>query len=203
MKKSFYVLMMIGCVLNLMFTVSCNKTKTYEELKRDEKKVIQRMINEKNIIVRTDYPSDGVFGENEFVELPSGIYLHVVDSGNGNRAVIGQTDVLVRVSGDYYYSEDSVVTFSTFVNTSYPFEFKYGNAYSVVSSNSTAYNEYYFYFGMGMETVLSYVGEGAIVKMLVPGYSEIDSYPAGSSFQSANSNKYTPIYYDRVKFTFY
>jgi hypothetical protein len=202
MKKSFYVLMMIGCALNLMFTVSCNKTKTYEELKRDEKKVIQRMINEKNITVLSEYPSDGVFGEKEFVELSNGIYLHVVDSGNGNRAVLGQTDVLVRVSGDYYY-KDSLMTFNTFVNEGYPFEFKYGNAYSVVMSNATSDNYYYYYFGSGIESVLSYVGEGAVVKMIVPGYSEINSYPAGSTFQSANTNEYIPLYYDRVRFTYY
>lgn len=202
MKKGFYVLVLMGCVLNLMFTVSCNKTKTFEELKSDEKKVIKKILNEKNITVLSEYPSDGVFGEDEFVQLSSGIYLNVVDSGNGERAVYGETDLLLRVSGEYYYG-DSSYAFTTFSNTASPFEFKYGYAYNVVSDHSYSYDAYYYFFGMGMESILSYVGDSATVKLIVPGYSEISSYPAGSTMQSADGNSFVPIYYDRVRYVFY
>ena len=121
MKKAFYFLILTGCVLNLLFTVSCNKTPTYEELKAAENKVIRRIISEKKIKVLSEYPQNGVFGENEFVQLSSGIYLNVVDSGNGNRAKLGSTELLVRVSGESYHDDTTVVTFSTFSNTAYPF----------------------------------------------------------------------------------
>lgn len=199
MKKSIYFLMLMGGVLSLMG--SCNKTKTYEELKADEKKVIRKILNEKNISVLTEYPKDGVFGENEFVQLSSGIYLNVVDSGNGNRPVYDQTTVLVRVSGEYYYA-DTVIAFSTFVNAAYPFEFKYGYASSVVSEKSSDYT-YYSFFSMGLESILAYVGEGAVVKLIVPGYSEINGQYACSTMQNADGSVYIPIYYDKVKYTFY
>lgn len=203
MKKGFYVLVLIGCVLNLMFTVSCNKTKTFEELKSDEKKVIKKILHEKNITVLSEYPSDGVFGENEFVQLSTGIYLNVVDSGNGERAVYGETDLLLRVSGEYYYG-DTARAFSTFTNAESPFEFKYGYAYNVVSTYQYSYSSsYYYFFSMGLESILSYVGDSATVKLIVPGYSEISSYPAGSTMQSADGNTFVPIYYDRVRYVFY
>ncbi len=212
MKKSFYFLLLIGCVLNLVF-VSCKKTKTYEELKSDEKKLINKIINEKDMIILSQYPSNGVFGENEFVQLSSGIYLNVVDSGNGNRAVAGTTDILIRMSGDYYYG-DSTYPFNTFSYTTYPymtspFEFKYGSAYSVVSAHSSSsYTDpYYLFFSVGLETVLSYVGDSAIVKLLVPGYSEISygtsDISAASTFQGGSGSAFVPIYYDKVRYSFY
>ncbi|MDR0573155.1 MAG: DUF4827 domain-containing protein [Tannerella sp.] len=203
MKKSFYLLLLIGCALNLVFTVSCcNKTKTYEELKSDEKKLINKIINEKNISVLSEYPGDGVFGENEFVQLSSGIYLHVADSGNGHRAVYGTTDILIRASGEYYFG-DSTYSFTTFPNTFNPFEFRYGSAYTVVSNHASSYDAYYYFFSMGLESVLSYVGDSAIVKLLVPGYSEISNFPAGSSMQNGDGNAFVPVYYDKVKYLFY
>ena len=208
MKKNFYILVFIGCVLGLMFTVSCNNTPTYEELKAAEQKVIRRIIDEKGITILTEYPENGVFKDNEFVQLKSGIYLNVIDSGNGNRAAAYQTDVLVRVSGEYTAKiygtkDDSLYVFSTFPNIFEPFEFRYGNAYGVAQDKSQ-YNVYYYsYFGMGIESILSYVGDSAIVKMIIPGHSEINGGPGGSSMQNGSGTAYIPIYYDRVRYTFY
>ena len=95
MKKAFYVLVLTGCVLNLMFTVSCNKVPTYEEMKAAENKIIREILSAKNITVLSEYPSDGVFKENEFVQLNTGIYLNVVDSGTGNQ--IGRASCRERV----------------------------------------------------------------------------------------------------------
>ncbi len=205
MKKCFYVLVLISCIMNLMFIVSCDKYPTYEELKSDEREIINRVLVEKGIKVIHNYPSNGVFEENEFVQLSSGIYLHVVDSGNGDRAKAGTdraTDVLIRVSGEYYYG-DSVYQFNTFQNGNEGFSFKYGSAYSVVTAHSNSYNSYYYFFSMGLESVLSYVGDGAVVKLIVPGYSEINNYPGGSAMQNSDRYEYIPIYYDKVRYTFY
>jgi len=203
MKKSFYFLVLIYCALMQVFTVSCNKTPTYEELKADEKKLIRRILAENDIDVLHEYPTSGVFGENQFVELSSGIYLNVVDSGNGQRAVLYETDVLVRASLTYY-DQDKEVSVNLFSNTNSPFEFKYGFASRVVSEYASAYtSSYYGFFSIGLESILSYVGDSAVVKLIIPGYSEISNYPAGSSFQSSNSRVFIPIYYDRVRYTFW
>ena len=208
MKKGFYFLVLIGSVLNFMFTVSCNKTPTYEELKAAEQKIIRRILDEKEITILKEYPTNGVFKENEFFQLSSGIYLNVVDSGNGERAVAYQTDVLIRVSGEYYTKisgtkTDTLISFSTFPNVFEPFEFRYGNAYGVAQEKSQYSDLYYSFFGIGMESILSYVGDSAIVKMIVPGHSEISGAPGGSTMQNGNGSAFIPIYFDRVRYTFY
>jgi len=203
MKRAFYFSFLLFSVFNLIFTVSCNKTPTYEEMKADENKIIRRILSDKNITVLSEYPKDGVFKENEFIQLSSGIYLNVVDSGNGNRPVYGSTDLLVRVSGEYYYYIDSIIPFSTFPNAIYPFEFRYGNAYNVVQEHSY-YSDYYtFYFSLGLESVLSYVGDSSVVKLIVPGFSEVNGASGSSTFQNSETYRYFPIYYDRVRYIFY
>ena len=204
MKKGFYVLATLFFVLSSIFTLSCKKTITYEEMKAAEVKILKRIISEHNIEVIEEYPANGVFGENQFVHLSSGIYLNVVDSGNGNRAEFNKTEILVRVSGSYYVSADSSVSFSTFSNTNPPMEFKYGLARNVVDENSYSYyNAYYTFFGTGIESIMSYVGDSAVVRLIVPGYAEISNYPASSSFQNSAGNMFIPIYFDRVRYTFY
>ncbi|MDR0394400.1 MAG: DUF4827 domain-containing protein [Tannerella sp.] len=205
MKKGFYVLVLVSCVTHLLSVVSCNKYPTYEELKSDELKVIKRILDTKGIEVITEYPANGVFEENQFVQLNSGIYLHVVDSGTGRRAqagASGTTEVLVRLKAEYTYA-DSLYQYDTFQNGYDPFYFKYGSALSVVSANGTSYNQYYMLFSIGLESILSYVGDSAVVKLIIPGYSEINNYPAGSTMQSSDRTKYVPIYYDKVRYTFY
>jgi hypothetical protein len=203
-KINVKILMLVSYVICMLITVSCGEDmKSYEELKRDEKRIISRMLSEKNIEVLKDFPANGVFEGNQFVELKSGIYLNVIDSGNGNRAVYNSTTLLLRVSGAFYY-KDSVEAFDTFTNAQYPMEFKYGSAINVRQEHSMSYDTYYYLFGAALEEALSYVGENAEVKMIVPGYSEINSsYQAGSPFQTSNTNQYIPIYYDRIKYVFY
>jgi hypothetical protein len=205
MKKGFYVLALISCVMNLMFSVSCgNKYPTFEELKSAERKEINRIIAEKGIKVINEYPANGVFDKNEFVELSSGIYLNVIDSGNGNRATYNATTVLIRANVEYYDVDyDSIVKESFFANNRSPFEFKYGYAYSVMNAHKSNWDSYTYFFGAGLEAVLSYVGDSAEVKLIVPGYAEINNYEAGSTFQTVNRNRYIPLYYDRVKYIFY
>jgi hypothetical protein len=189
--------------MNLMLTVSCgDQYPTFEELKTAEKKEIKRIIAEKGISVLTEYPANGVFGANEFVELSSGIYLNVVDSGNGNRAKVSATTVLIRTELEYY-SGDSIVKASFFSNTSVPFEFKYGYALNTVSAHASYGDQYTLFFGIGLESILSYVGEGAEVKLIVPGYSEINNNEGGSTYQTSSRQRYVPIYYGRVKYAFY
>jgi hypothetical protein len=208
MKINLKNLMLAGYVICMMITVSCKEDmKSYEELKRDEKRIVNRILSEKKIEVLKNYPANGVFEENQFVEMKGGVYLNVVDSGNGNRAVYNSTTVLVRTSGGIYY-KDTIVPFNTFVSSQSPMEFKYGLAANV-RQEYYGYIDglYYSLFGIAIQEVLKYVGDSAVVKMIVPGYSEIqDTYQssrAGSWLQTSNINEYIPIYYDRMKYVFY
>jgi hypothetical protein len=164
-------------------------------MKRDEKKAIDRLIATEGFEILSKYPTDGVFGEKQFVVLDNGVYLNVIDSGNGNRPKLYSTTILMRCSGRYIFeAEDS---FSIFRNDTYPIEFIYGYASIVISqaaSSSLASAEWYL-LSPGVQSVLEYVGENAEVKLIVP-------FEQGSSYQTANDLG-APLYYDRVKFTFY
>jgi len=207
MKKCFYVAVLVYGVLMFGLIVSCNDTVSFAEKQSAERKIINRMIAEKNIEVLKEFPKDSVFGENQFVQLNSGIYLNIVDSGNGNRAELGKTILLVRTSGEYYTSEEAT-SFNTFENVYEPFEFIYGQAYSIVYNETYNNYSYYYFFSAGLESILDYVGENAIVKLIVPGSSEVNiegsKVSAGSSFQLyGDANTFIPIYYDRVRYLFY
>jgi hypothetical protein len=149
-----------------------------------EKKAIDRHINEQGFEILKDYPENGVFGEKQFVLLSSGLYLNVVDSGNGNRAEYG-TSVLLRASGKMLLD---TVTFNGFdpMSTilSWPLEFKYGKY------NSNDVSSYFF--SEGLMSVLEYVGDSSVVKLIVP-------FKIGSASQKTSGD---PIYYDKVRYIF-
>ncbi|MDR2148015.1 MAG: DUF4827 domain-containing protein [Tannerella sp.] len=204
--KNVKILLLVCYVCSVAGFISCGGEDypSFEEKKRDERKIVDRIIAEKNIEVLKNFPANGVFKDNQFVELSNGVFLNVVDSGNGQRAVANVTTLLVRASGEYFYSPDSLETFDTFVNTDYPMEFKYGSAYNVVQAHSVAYDSYYYLFGMAFEDVLQYVGDSAVIKMIVPAYAEVNNFGLCSTFQSSSDPyRYIPIYFDRVKYIFY
>jgi hypothetical protein len=150
-----------------------------------EKKAIDRFVDEQGFEILKNYPASGVFGEKQFVLLSSGLYLNVVDSGNGNRPVTG-TNILLRASGRVLLND--TFSFNGFdpmsIIISWPMEFKY-NAYN--SNDATGY-----FFSEGLVGGLEYVGDSAVVKMIVP-------FKIGSTYQQTNGN---PIYYDKVRYIF-
>jgi hypothetical protein len=210
MKKGFYFLIVIGFALNFVFTVSCNKVPTYEEMRTAERKLINRVIQNKKLEILSEFPRDGVFASNPFVVLENGLYIQVIDSGNGNRAILNETTVLARVSGELYEKNDTIpFRFDFFTNGAPLLDFKYGHAISVAMDPPSMAHQ--IYFGAGLELALDYVGENGEVRMLIPGHAEMrvgSSLVSAASFyqtSEAGSGQYVfiPIYYDRVKFTFY
>ncbi|MDR3269572.1 MAG: DUF4827 domain-containing protein [Tannerella sp.] len=196
MKTKICLLMMI---VSAVFVSSCgSNVPTYEELKRNEDRAIDRLIAKEGFEILNDYPVNGVFGEKQFVELDNGVLLNVVDSGNGNRPELGKTTILMRCSGKFLFEEDSVNSFTTFPNWHDPIEFIYGLASVAISqhSQSIGSSNTWYYLSPGVESVLVYVGENAIVKLIVP-------FEQGSSFQKYDSYNPSPLYFDKIKFTFY
>ncbi len=191
MKKGFCILMILCAAL---MVVSCDKTKSYTEHLKEERKSIDRLIKREGFKIIDDYPADGVFKENEFVKLENDVYLNVIDSGNGNRAVLGTTKVLCRFESKGFLNSDT--TYNMVNNLTYeagyygfPTEFVFG--YNVYSGESRSYDPDLF-VGEGLATALYHVGEGATVKMIVP-FKRMGSY-----FQSS----YMPVYFSKVKYTF-
>jgi hypothetical protein len=184
MKSKFlFILSITGLFLAIS---SCDNTKTAQEYLREEKKAIERYINNKGITVVSDYMSAFKHGENGFDEnkyflTKEGLYIHVVDSGNGKRANLSD---LILVRFDHYYDIKNYVggdTTKYIVSYSqFPLEFKYGLG---------SYTDYYTCNGWAIP--LSYMGEEAIIDLIIP--SSLGS-------QSDNSS-YRPVFYKNLKYS--
>ncbi|MDH6304707.1 hypothetical protein M2459_001444 [Parabacteroides sp. PF5-5] len=181
MKKGFNILLILSAAL---FALSCSKNRSYSDMLKDEKKAINRLIDAEDFEILDKYPENGVFKENQFVHLSSGLYLCVIDSGNGNRATAGTTNILCRAKGRFLIDDDT--TYFDGFNPHvwpYPLEFKY------YGSSPSA--DQYYYSG-GLVSALDYVGDSSVVRLIIP-------FKIGSSYQS----KYGyALFYDRVRFIF-
>jgi hypothetical protein len=188
-------------VLGTFAVTSCSNTPSYTELKRAEKKVIDRLIASEGFEILKKFPADGVFGEKQFVVLDNGVYLNIVDSGNGNRAVTGKTTVLMRCSVRLIFESDTAA-YSTFSNYSDPIDFLYGYASLQIGKwGSNWASDVYTLLSPGVESALEHVGENAVIKLIVP-FDEGSSYQTSGPYASATRYG-APIYYDRIRFTFY
>ncbi len=191
MKKGFTLLMIICAAL---MALSCSKTKSYTDMLKDQQKAIDKLIANNNFEVLSSYPSNGVFGANQFVKLDNGVYLNVIDSGNGNRATMYSTDVLTRFTIRYFMEDTfSLSNYGPNSNGIDPVEFKYGYYTAVVGPMTSVYLRYLNGFmSEGFQTPLQYVGDRAKVKLIVP-------FQVGSS---TDMSKGDPAYYEIVEYKF-
>lgn len=200
MKKGFNILMIVCAAL---LALSCNKTKSYTDMLKDQKKAIERLIDKEGFEILKDFPKDSVFGEKQFVELENGVYLNIIDKGTNERAVYG-TKILYRctmyypMNPVYIDARDSynrlitpygyyLVSDSTYISSNYgphsngtsPYSFTYGD---YTSSN----------VGEGLMTPLQYVGDRAKVKLIVP-------FKRGLPADNSNGE---PAYYEILEYKF-
>ena len=183
-KTSIFVISSIVLLIGLLGG-SCNKQKSLQERLQEEKRAISRYIDRNNLVVLNEYPKDGVFKEKEFFKTSDGLYIHVVDSGNGRRAVPFLDEVTVRFSyrHDILISDSSIIWWSNsgWVN---PFSFIYGLSQSYTPSGST-------YECVGWVIPLAYVGEHALVDLIIP-----------SAMGSSNDNGLiNPVFYKGLTYT--
>ncbi|MDR2805788.1 MAG: DUF4827 domain-containing protein [Dysgonamonadaceae bacterium] len=184
MKKT--VVFILSSICLGLAAVSCDNSKSMQEYIREEKKSIERYLLSQKIDVLTEYPKDSIFKENQYYKTSDGLYMHVADRGNPTHRAEAYDEVLVRF--DYFYyikSYVSGVTDSIVLNYLYlPITFKYGIPGSY--SNDPA--------GLacnGFAVPLSYVGEGAVVDLIIP--SELGNTSDNSSF--------APVFYKNLKYT--
>ncbi|MDR3339055.1 MAG: DUF4827 domain-containing protein [Candidatus Symbiothrix sp.] len=183
-KNSFLIYMSAIVCFSYLF-VSCNDQKSRQELLREEKKAIERFIAANGLVILETYPKNGVFNEKEYFKTNEGVYIHVVDSGNGVRALPRQT-ITVRYdhSWDVKYAvqNDSLNGYYEPIML-YPEEFKYGL--------SQTYQGLYSIVCTGWVYPLLYVGEHAIVDIIIP--SSEGSYSDGQNVR--------PIFYKNLQYT--
>lgn len=183
MKKGFYLLLTMCAAL---LVASCSSTPTYADMLKAEKKAIQRLIDDEGIEVLDDYPENGVFKPNQFYKLESDVYINVIDSGNGQRAKLGETYVLSRFLANSLVQDTTTMDLLSDPN-SLPVEFVYGR-------NVAKTSVYADIVGEGLASPLAYVGDSSYVKLIVP----FKRFSSGSYFQTNG----IPVYFKKVRFTF-
>ena len=194
MKKG--ALFIISLIIISFISSSCNQSKSLQELIQEEQKAIDKFIIMNDFVILKNYPSNGVFKENEYYKTPDGLFFQVVDSGNGKRAPLF-ADISIRfdysqdiknvVSGDtlkYYYPfTRSYYYYSPYISVYQPYSFIYGRPQTYQNSNTPVCQAWVI--------PLSYVGENAVINMIVP--SSIGSYDDNSAI--------TPIFYKNLRYT--
>ena len=193
-----FLMIILGLVLG-----TCGKRgKSFSEYKKEEKEAINRLIAKEGFEILNRYPSDGVFGEKQFLLLDNGCYLNVIDSGNGNRAISGKTVVLMRCSAKGIVPPDTF-SVSIFENRFQPLEFVYGKMNEAIMKASSDYGGYAFLLlSPGVESALEHIGEGAVVRMIIPfDNGQSSKYPLGIGSAEQDQAK-IPLYYDRIRYVF-
>lgn len=146
----------IACLISIVaigFLSSCNKNKTYAQRLNEEKKNIERFIDQNNIKVLSEYPKDSVFKANEFYfDNSSGVYYNVINSGNSKKIGVGE-EFYIRFKGLKYIGSTDTTTYSN-IHSLQPEVLVYGNPSSYSSTAWVA--------------PLKNVGNRSKVKMIVP-----------------------------------
>lgn len=175
--------------------LSCSKSETYADKIRKERKGINRFFDRNNFSITKQYPENGVFEENQyFLEPNSGVYFHVVDSGNGRRATQGRIVYVRYKDAERILSGDSVFYNNTTIDGYQDYiDFTYGDTYSYTASSITEGWSNYYYKSAGMVAPLQYVGDSAIIRLLVP-------FNVGSAGQQTS---YEPIHFGYVFYDFW
>ncbi|MDH8701612.1 hypothetical protein M2138_000959 [Dysgonomonadaceae bacterium PH5-43] len=163
MKKTLVFITL--CVLGAFFMTACENEKTTQEYLREEKKAIERFMANRNFKVLSKYPEDHKFAADEFYRTSEGLYLQVVDSGNGRKVIPLKDEVQVRfeytidIKSYLGSNKDSLV----YASYNPPMTFIYGNP-GTYGKPSVSEN----YSCDGWAIPLNYVYEKAIVNLIVP-----------------------------------
>lgn len=169
---------------------SCSKSqRTYTEMLKDERKAIKKLMDSLDIRVIDDYPKDSKFAENEFFKTSSGLYINVVDTGNGNRAVLGSTVIHARFEIEYMdILSKTVYKYDGHDNHFFPLTFTYGTQ----MSRGESFWANMGLLGEGLTEGLSYVGENGVVNLIVP-------FKLGGQGQQRGGD---PVYYKNLRYRF-
>ena len=193
MKKGFYFVLIL-CAACLMG--SCSKPKSYTDMLNDEKKAISRLIDSLDIEVLKDFPDDSIFGENQFVKLDNGVYMNIIDRGEG-RATLYSTKVMYRCEAYYFLNnfQKCLGNYGPNSNGTVPYPANGAQTVPFIYGEGTTSNQSdpkYYYVSEGIQAPLQYVGHHGRVKLIVP-FDKGNYYDQGEGY---------PVYYEVLEYLF-
>jgi hypothetical protein len=183
MKKT--IIFTLSAIFLAIIHIACENQKTMQEYLREEKKAIERYISKQGITVLNEYPKDSIFqDEKDYFKTNEGLYMHVVDRGNTERRAVPMKDeIQVRFKYMYYVKTYIAGTTDSIVPPSagfFPLEFIYGQSGSYQQLACD-----------GWAIPLAYVGEGAIVDLIIP----------SSLGSSTDSDGFNAVFYKNLTYT--
>lgn len=156
---------------------SCNDGKTYAEMMEEEKETISKFMSDSGFVSIDQYPSNGVFAENEFLLFSDGLYMNVVDSGNGEKFKDGDI-VTVRFTEVNLSNQVIMSNMKSTAQGTNPDVFRYRVSGSSQSGTFIYENDSEYPLMLqiyqstsvpsGWLVPLKYVRDGAFVKLIVP-----------------------------------
>ncbi|MDR2948358.1 MAG: DUF4827 domain-containing protein [Prevotella sp.] len=192
----------IFAFIGIAIIFSACGSETYADKLKKQDKVINRFIDTSGIKVINAYPESRVFKDKEYFKDPStGVYIHVIDSGNKDKITKGSTVYMRFYDSKLLISyPDSLITNDLQNITEFAYMYMdYGNSSSYRRSSYTSgylSSEYYMYMFLspGCALPLDYnLGNNAEVSLIVP-------FDNGSYLQY--NSTYEPVYFGRLKYTF-
>lgn len=122
MKKEIVFALFLGC----LFMTSCKEESSYAVQLKAEKALIKEYISRMGISVIEEWPEDSVFAENQYLLTSSGLYIQLLDKGQGTDTV-EYNDIIVLRYKKYGLTEYAdTLSYWTTSDTPYPIEFNYG-----------------------------------------------------------------------------
>ena len=194
MKKGFYFVLIL-CAACLMG--SCSKTRSYTDMLKDEEKAIDRLIDSLGIEVLKDFPDDSIFAENQFVKMDNGVYMNIIDRGEG-RATLYSTRIMYRCNVYYFLNYFQLCINSNYgpnSNGTVPYPANGAQTVPFIYGEGTTNNQAdpkYIYVSEGIQTPLQYVGHRGRVKLIVP-FDKGNYYDQGEGY---------PVYYEVLEYLF-
>ncbi len=137
--------MILAFLLGGMFQ-ACDNDKTYAEMKEEEEEAIKRFIEKSDINVismEQFFKQDSTtnVAKNEYVLFAdNGVYMQIVDRGNGKPLKDGRHELLIRYSESRLYEDGTDTLQTANIIQSYPDEIKLNkedNSYSATFSPSS------------------------------------------------------------------
>jgi len=155
---------------------------------KDERKAIERLIDDEGLEILREFPKDSVFKDNQFFKLSNEVYINIIDRGGENLAESGKTGILARFDVHYFMSDTAYYSnYGPNSGGTHPLEFRYG--YTTATGGDSYARSF---MSEGLQTGLQYVGHKGKVKLIVP-------FKRGSTTDMSYGN---PVYYKIIEYKF-
>ena len=158
--------------------VGCDKTKTYAEKLKDEKKAIDRYISRNELEILKEMPKDTIFEPHQYFKTPEGLYLNIINKQYNvlyNDSIRSGDEVNVRVKKRHFFMQYDLPSIYNWNDV--PVTYRYTPGKSEGGDTPLAW-----------DIALQYVNNYALVRMIVPSVMG-DSY---------DRNAVIPVQYDSL-----